>query len=56
MPATVGIKSCRFVLGCVTFVHAWMYVPTWLELCLHDHTQIKPMLPVEWEASNFLAR
>ena len=57
-PAKVGIKYFRFARECVSFLHAWMYVPTQLELCLHDQTQIiaNTVLSVEWEASNFLSR
>ena len=40
MTAKVGIKSCRFTGECVSFVHAWMYITTPLELCLHEQTQI----------------
>ena len=25
----VGIKSCRFAIECVSFVHAWMYVTSY---------------------------
>ena len=52
----MGFKSCRFTTECVLFVHAWMYVVTQLELCLYDHTNNKPIFPIEWKASNFLAR
>ena len=40
MPAKVGIKTCRFARECVSFVHAYPDVPTQLELCLHEQTQI----------------
>ena len=38
--AKVGIKSCRFATGCVSFVHVWMQLANQLELCLHEQTQI----------------
>ena len=38
--AKVGINSCRFAIDCVSFVYAWMYLATQLELCLHEQTQI----------------
>ena len=38
--AKVGIKSCRFAIECVSFVHAWMQLANQLELCLHEQTQI----------------
>ena len=38
--AKVGIKSCRFVMECVSFGYAWMQLATQLELCLHEQTQI----------------
>ena len=38
------------------FICAYMDVITQLELCLHEQTYIVDMLPVEWVASNFLAR
>ena len=41
MPGKVGIKSFRFVRECVSFVHAWIYVPTQLELCLYDQLDNK---------------
>ena len=28
-PAKAEIKSCRFARECVSFVHAWMYLPSW---------------------------
>ena len=36
MPAKVGIKSCRLARECVSFVHAWMYVPTQIESCFYN--------------------
>ena len=39
-PAEVGIRSCTFARECVSFVHAWMSVPTQIELCLHEQTHI----------------
>ena len=38
--AKVGIKSCRFVTECVSFVHVWMQLANQLESCLHEQTQI----------------
>ena len=46
MPAEVGIKSCRFAREYVSFVHAWTYVPTQLELCLYDQLDIASLLIV----------
>ena len=40
MPAKVEIKSYKYARECVSFVHACMYVPIQLELCLYDQTQI----------------
>ena len=37
--AKVGIKSCRFAIECVLFVHAWMQLTTQLELCVYEQTQ-----------------
>ena len=37
--AKVGIKSCRFGIKCVLFVHAWMQLTTQLELCVHEQIQ-----------------
>ena len=36
----VGIKSCRFAIEYVSFVHAWMCLATQLEFCLHEQAQI----------------
>ena len=38
--AKVRIKSCRFAMECVLFMHAWMQLANQLELCLHEQTQI----------------
>ena len=36
----MGIKSCRFAIGCASFVHAWVQLANHLKLCLHQQTQI----------------
>ena len=38
--AKVGIKSCRFALECVSFVHSWVLLANQLELCLNEQTQV----------------
>ena len=32
--AKVGIKSCSIARECVSFVHAWMYLPSWNCICM----------------------
>ena len=27
VPPNIGIKSCRFVRECASFIHAWVYLP-----------------------------
>ena len=34
MPAKVDVKSCRFAKECVSFVLAWMYLPSWNCVCM----------------------
>ena len=51
--AKVGIKSCRFAIECVSFVHAWVQLTNQLELCLHEQ---KPVRLVEWVVRNFIAK
>ena len=34
MLTKIGIKSCIFARECVSFVHAWMYLPSWNCVCM----------------------
>ena len=53
-PAKVGTKSCRFSRECICLICACTDVPTRLELCLYDQTQIIANAPCRVGSQQFL--
>ena len=55
IPAKVGIEPCRFARECVSFMHTWMYLPSWSCVYMIEHWLKNFMKETGIDASTFTA-